>query len=1245
MASRKYKRATKYTCAHCGLMFLSHEALVSHAKDTLTIGNDSSCIKTLLECAFCGELWHNQRSLDRHMAANNICKRIQQQEHSLSVLTREAAIVIDDIDSNTNVSPDAFGTPKDNTLKHARINGIEISLDQAVHRRTKKPRTKHGDKSYQFKYHKNSTAQHLPPQIMDSSQKYKLTKENIDIHIDMNRDEYNDDLTSHASKFFSQLLARCQRYNDGMLEGTVREILIQIRNASMCAELESGDSTLPGFESTYHFSDVSDEQIVMFVLKHNNESISMAEHDLEQEEESDNHFTVLDNDTSDSRVDRNTNLHNNAINNNRPHQNNTNVEGTNEDDQTTRIIDESMKSIKDHVTTTRETSMYDKSDIAMIELLDILHNTGAPLGLFDKLTSWCKRSSDAFTNEKITSREAFLNRLSHKVYGRHLSSELRPRVVTHRLASGSNIEITKFSFKAQLTSILINDDLMTEDNLLLNRVNPFTPPDEDMALEDLNSGWWWRETWLDTCKREDEILCPIVFFLDGGKATKRMSVEPLTFTIGLFKRQVRNMSQAWRTLGYIESLDNMIGSDKTDTGAKATMNVTAKMNDYHSMLSLLLSELKTLQGKDGGLAWTLSLGEKKYNVVLKFAIQLVIGDCKGNNILCGQYGGHSILSKRLCRDCDVAPSDADDPYHVCKFTSIDEVRGKNQKELKMMSMHCITNAFDNMYFGARTSSIYDCTPPEPLHGILLGTIKYLFEEFERLVPNSSMDMINQYVKHWYHNRVTHEHHIDIPSIVTFQNGITKCDSITAKHQYSRLFVIFVSLHVPGIFRSMALDKRTKRVKEDGSDTFRFVDVDPIGVSEAKKWFFLIQDSLIMYQWVMKDTHNKNDFHVPERRANTRSQRVECLPQQAIREYMRAYRHLIGNRPGHGLKITKFHQLLHYTRQIEKDGSIENIDSGICEGLAVSMYKRLVTKTQRKQATLNRDLANRHTECVLVEEATRLTKKLWEKTSSRKKGKMPSLDNHQTLCGTRFEMEFPKFASGNVKIRWYSKTKNIAFDHDLCSMLTHRLFLNTSDGGCLSHDTIVKGYTEYFDDHGILYRAHPNYRGNGEWNDWCLVRWEGISELLPAKIVTFIDLTNCDFMSNEDQGYLQEWIEDEWDGQPLPPSDETRRVPYLTNGKWVVVQSGMAKDELMQKDGRRVINRDRLSGDVAFCIKSKISKRFRLESCYRILPINMIVGPSYCIPIDHRYGNTEYIEVTTPSKWPALFIERENKDTS
>ena len=1228
------KKSTIFRCPNCKVLFGSQESLSCHGDERLHIYNDSSCIDSLFQCEFCKQRWPNQKSLSHHMMFNPKCKRIQNLHDNMSKLMPECygtqELLSSKAASYSSAIDHSHNTSHNDGIVYCEKSGFNLSLCQFIGNDKAPKRQKLCSPTPQQKFVEETDASPYVSQLLNSADIQTLSISQVQQFVHDNRSSYDDTLSSHAALFYNKILSLSKKTTTGVIRGTLKSMLLELKNTLVRISMETGMESLPGFHSTFHFSDVSDETMALYLLKHN--ETSLRAHEEQTGIDSDN--------VEDQEESHGVEEHDEFITHNMssemlmppddsvtPLDENIDVENVINVGNDTRSVDTTMNNICEHVKFSRKTSLYDSSEIAMIELNNMLQKAGAPLYLFDQLTSWCKKSSGVFHNQRIPSRDTFLKSMSEKVYGNHMTKCLKPRLLDHKLPSGRTIVVTSFSFKAKLCSILMNEELMQEKNLLLNADNPFRPPEENMMLEDVNSGWWCRETWHEVCKHPDEILCPIIFFIDGGKVTKRLSVEPLTFTLGFFKREVRNSVSAWRTLGYMEDLFNCEDPEEnggTLNGSKIQSSV--KVNDYHSILHALLSEFKTLQGVDSGLEWNLDIGGKTHRVIFKFAVQVVLGDCKGNNVLCGQFGGHSLQSKRLCRDCMVSPNDADDPEHVCTFVSLHDVKDKSKNELKLMSMHKINNAFDDIYFGARRSSIYSCTPPEPLHGVLLGTVKYLFEEFERTIPKSTLQLINRVVPALYRNHSCQSLK-DMPSLVCFQSSINKCDVLTAKQQYARLFAIFLSLHIPCVFRSLSNDLRKKRVDDIETGTHSFQDKDPIGLVTAKKWFFLIESSLTMYQWIMKDSHPPHTLrdHLDEGQGTL----LESMAQRALRQYMRDYKSLIGNRSGHGLKINKYHQLLHYVREILKDGSIENIDTGICEGLAVFMYKKLVVTTQKRQRTLIREVANRHLECLVLSECNRLCQDIVEHCPS---------NVWDTFKGTRYRMTFVQdlnaaFPSGDVTVQWYTETKDVKLSPQLYLSLANRLFLNTSDGGCLDHLSSVLGFTEYVDNNGYIYRAHPNYRGKGIWCDWCLVRWEGIDQLIPARIITFIDLTNSKLMSEDDLNDMVAWMEEEGIDQ-IPTPVNSRRTSYLSNEKWVVLQSCMTDAEQIRSQNVATQNVSQHS------LSSQISTRWRLENQYRLLPITCISSPTYCIPIDilkESDEHCEYIQILDKSMWSCAFL--------
>ena len=59
-----------------------------------------------------------------------------------------------------------------------------------------------------------------------------------------------------------------------------------------------------------------------------------------------------------------------------------------------------------------------------------------------------------------------------------------------------------------------------------------------------------------------------------------------------------------------------------------------------------------------GFDFDLDLGNnRKFKVVFKPLTQLVLGDCKGADILCARFGSHR-KTKGICRDCDCPSNEA-----------------------------------------------------------------------------------------------------------------------------------------------------------------------------------------------------------------------------------------------------------------------------------------------------------------------------------------------------------------------------------------------------------------------------------------------------------------------------------------------------------------------------------------------------------------------------------------------------------
>eukprot|EP00543_Licmophora_paradoxa_P007004 CAMPEP_0202454364 /NCGR_PEP_ID=MMETSP1360-20130828/12124_1 /ASSEMBLY_ACC=CAM_ASM_000848 /TAXON_ID=515479 /ORGANISM="Licmophora paradoxa, Strain CCMP2313" /LENGTH=266 /DNA_ID=CAMNT_0049073667 /DNA_START=673 /DNA_END=1470 /DNA_ORIENTATION=- len=218
-------------------------------------------------------------------------------------------------------------------------------------------------------------------------------------------------------------------------------------------------------------------------------------------------------------------------------------------------------------------------------------------------------------------------------------------------------------------------------------------------------------------------------------------------------------------------------------------------------------------------------------------------------------------------------------------------------------------------------------------------------------------------------------------------------------------------------------------------------------------------------------------------------------------------------------------------------------------------------------------------------------------------------------------------SPDIEMMWDGETVTKTLNNELSVLIAKRLYLNFSHGGCLTFDSVVHCFTEYRKDNGSVFRAHPSYRKtNNEWLDWCLVQWDGIEKLIPAKILTFLDLSGCSLMTPQQQSTLRDWLNLITDdtttlnknhlssdntnndrNDPINEQNDRNHQEYLTLGQLAVIRSAMSpEEEALAPQVPNNINK--------FSMTPDITTRYRLEKNCRIVPLNSIAGPAFCVPI-------------------------------
>ena len=1288
-SSKRAKNSDSFICTGCNGVFDSNRNLLRHKKAS----DNPKCSSDLVKCEFCSTPALNEYGLTVHQRTDIDCMHIQNAIDNTNVILSDGEdgplskhqhqfdhndqpfedpglfeIYGGDVTGDSN-SKKRSGN-NDNTKKSSVSSSnteelFVLDQDTISHgcKSTSRQPNRHLDpiifdlptesngsevvsKKQRRRINKVSRglSKSLPNEFITAQLFYtECVRNNVKIKISVDEIEAQRDISSLESVICK--VFRLTNFGMSSNAGDIDTIIKEFYNFTCdCPEATSFDHS------------INDQHLYAFIEKHGvvvrdpppetEFNSTVEEQDDEDERDAAN---ALDTDEYDSQSDSELESDDNDI----PEV------GNNAVNIIASSVDRRLISWQRQLKNVRENTVFDKSDIANIELFEILRTSGAPKYLFESIQKWSGRHSYALTSCNPVKRSTFVRQIRNKVYGNQFSKEIEPKVQEVYLKHGARIPIVYFSFRASLASLLSNVELMNEANLLLNPNDPFNSTPDGFVLSDLNSGWWYRET----CKMfhlepQKDILLPIILFIDGSTIDTygKLNVEPITFTLGIFKRSVRNRSEAWRTLGYIESLKHIVSEPIT----RIAGNSKRKLQDKHTIMKFLMKELIEIQGPNSGFEWDLSIGGKVYNVTFKIAVQVVIGDCKGNDELCARYGSHNKKTAGFCRDCKVTYNESDNPDHLCQWISPSDFLHLSEEQTNKIGFHLIDNAFSKLNFGAGKRGIYGATPSEPLHSFKLGICKYLFDGFySDHLPKTTLKKMDKALSSLGSGRQRQSYQ-PFPKICVVRNGLTGVGTLTADEQFARVFCVFLCLQDPLILKSLSNDKRYVRPKDDKNDmNLAPVQIESMGLEEAKKWFVLFQDTVLYHSWLYSECHDVNEL-LPEfnddNESSDDSETMSCSDEprhinrsdmkmdgkdsdslMRIRRYLRDLKNVLKRSHGNEHKLVKLHQQLHNPRQILKDGSLLNVDGGRCESIAIHSSKKQAGISQKRSLKLNWQIANNLLEDTSMKDASILCNGLV--CNSYNTDSATTVCDEAQLSGSQFVIfiDNPETITEDntpviIKMKWKGRNKT-KVNEKISKALIRRLYFNLSVGGCLRHDSEINGFTEVKMD-GHTYRAHPSYWGEQPWYDWALVQWDHESDPYPAQICMFLDLSNARFMNDDEL--------DTFKNSPLgqrlmhvhdyPNIRQGNNYEYLSRTMWMLVRSSLSKHE----EGTRVMDEYRL--------ESSICNRYYMEDEYRLLPLNAIAGPAFCLhvngTIDCRNevsGSDQIICLKPKEEWKSIFI--------
>ena len=442
-------------------------------------------------------------------------------------------------------------------------------------------------------------------------------------------------------------------------------------------------------------------------------------------------------------------------------------------------ISEMMNHFKAYIDHSAQNRSWLDADMeAGIELMHLLHKSGAPLFLYDVIFDWHLTHLKA---EKRVTRTFLMKKLRT----RYNMDKCKPYITQIRLPSNNLIaKIPCHHAPTMMVDLLSDPRILSEDYLWFNDDPCGHPPAEWTKMADINDALAYRKTYekvimptpyTDSGRRR--VLLPVILYMDGCVTgwNENLAIELVKFTLGIYTSKARDKDYTWRNLGAIPQFQKIkakaaeliqqsrhvdadgylsfgesepedspiirdfdyepyIDSSEEDEDAICDVNVPdTEAQNLHVILKVIMSGMKQIMDQ-GGFEWDLFYkGEVKQLHFLPF-ILFIKGDTVEHDKHTGHYGARNKGVKNLCRYCVCPTEETDEPYANFERKDpkmvTDLVRKKDYEGLKAISQQYIFNVWYEFDFGQHNDlGVHGACPMEILHWIQLGMYKYTRSSF------------------------------------------------------------------------------------------------------------------------------------------------------------------------------------------------------------------------------------------------------------------------------------------------------------------------------------------------------------------------------------------------------------------------------------------------------------------------------------------------------------------------------------
>ena len=744
-----------------------------------------------------------------------------------------------------------------------------------------------------------------------------------------------------------------------------------------------------------------------------------------------------------------------------------------------------------------------------LELLKILYSINAPFHAFDTITRWL-RTVDKNDLSHSISMKSLIHSTAHK-YG---LTNLFPQTNAVPLPSGNVVNVTKFCFLTNLYSILSDENLMKPSNLIMGDdiYKRFDTVPTD--YNDIESGQWYRETQFTYCKNVYDVLCPIILYIDKTYV-KSKPAEPISFTLGLFKRSVRNRPQAWRTLGMIPGkIGDLV--PYVPNFKKSSMG-EMRVNDWHTVVAYILSDLKEAQNQNG-LTWDIN-GKQ---CCLHIPVIYIIGDIEGHDKVCSRKAGHSHLMNGVTHSCNIQRSNCSNINAKCRYLKEQEVfhqqrlfcdsassvdqKSIAKNKLDQLGFYAkVENAFTNIDFGQSEYGVHGACAICLMHTFLqkypnmvLDLYLEIYGVSDSVKGKVTVNTATSNLAPW----LLRQSDRSFPILNSFTESFLKVKfTLSAKEKFARLFLLnlfcmttygwefpFNARNV--LCRNHEEIKRRVSLIEDTISIYWFLTNSSFPVKDLKRGKEEVKKYLEKFQSCVQYFNNASMFDNDEYLGNE-----EEVDDEVVDE--------IDERKGMDLcKFPKFHYLLHVMDQIERYGSTLNFDGSRSESHHKYLTKQPGERTQGRMDVFDEQTSTNLSYKLVLE---RIFNDRGDDDDEVIEDKEDINDcfNHITKQSATVTFDINENGS-TVSTKWTKKAFNL--NDNVLEFIKNEIF------GTDPKLKSIMGFTE-LSWKGQIIRSHPNFRGH-EWYDWVELQWEvssrrrndrSLTYTCPAKVFMFLEI--------------------------------------------------------------------------------------------------------------------------------------------